>query len=93
MNENIIHVGAIKLRVIGSGLLAPTLFAMDEATSQILQPFVLASNNINEPVRLTNFVTQKVKLRLETVNLNENFEINRIMIFIKPIYATVPNLG
>lgn len=93
MNDNIIHVGAIKLRLVGSGNLVPTLIALDAATKKVLVSIPMSTININEPVRLCNFVSQKAVLRLETNMLNENFTINKIMIFIKPIYSSVPNVS
>lgn len=93
MNENIIHIAAIKLRVVGSGNLAPTLLSLDSVNVTILNPIPMQAITPIEPLRLTNFVSQKAMLRIETNNIDETFTINRIVIYVKPIFSSLPNIS
>ena len=88
--DNITHIGAIRLRVTGSGLLRPTIFTQDRVTSQTLGPITMASANAYSPLRLCNFVSQYGVLRLETTEINETFRINRIIIYAKTLYTMIP---
>ena len=88
--EVVNHYGAIRLRVTGSASLRPTLYSLDEVRQSILAPIVLLTAAAVEPNRLANFTQQRVKLELRTININETFEISRIIIFIKPVAKSFP---
>lgn len=90
MAENIIHFGGIRLRVVGSGNLRPTMYSFDKIKSSVLVPLVMNSTDNIEPTRISNFVSQRMMLRLETTAINEIMRINRIIIFAKPIYTSYP---
>jgi hypothetical protein len=85
--ENFIHYGAIRIRVVGSGNLIPTFQSRDQVITSTQQPFVMQATNPIEPLKLTNFTSQGAFLRVETLNLNETFRINRIVVFVKPIWG------
>jgi hypothetical protein len=89
--EQIIHIAGIKLRVVGEGNLIPTLYALDTATFKQLRSMLMHTIDDTEPVRLCNFVSQRVYLRLETQAQDEIFTINRIIIYMKPIWSSRPN--
>lgn len=89
---SIIHVNAIKLRVTGSGALIPTIYALDLSTLKVMVPLNMSLDPNDQPTRLTNFVAQKVSLKLETQEIDENFLIEQIKIYIKPIYTEFPNI-
>lgn len=90
MNENIIHVAGIKLRVTGSGSLHPTLFGLDQAKSLQLNAINLQQINEFEPLQLTNFISQKAMLKLEVDNQDEYFTINRIVFYVKSVRTMIP---
>jgi hypothetical protein len=43
-----------------------------------------------EPVVLSNFTDQRVQLELKTTELNEVFNISKIVIFAKPVATGYP---
>jgi hypothetical protein len=88
--EVVNHYGAIRLRVTGSANLRPTLYSLDEVRQTALTSLVLSSSTAIEPNRLANFTQQRAKLELRTININETFEISRIIIFIKPVAKSFP---
>lgn len=92
MAENILHWTGIRLRVNGSGNLRPTLYSLDKVDSTVLTPLVMATLTARQPTRLCNFVSQRVIYRLETTAINEFMNINRIILFTKPLYTQFPGL-
>jgi hypothetical protein len=89
-SEDILHFGSIKLRVNGTGNLMPTLYSLDDSANQILVSMVMSTSPGKEPVRLSNFLAQRASLELKTTVINEIFRINRIILFVKPIYSSYP---
>lgn len=90
MATDILHFGAISVRVVGNGNYRPSLLGFDDIESQILVPLVLSSTNRKELFRLSNFNSQRGKLKLETTAINETFKVNNITIFVRPIYSNYP---
>jgi len=88
--ENVLHIGAIRYRVNGSGNLRATLFNLDRTINQVLFPLVMSSTPGKEPVTLSNFKSQRTMLRLETTAINEYASFNRIILFAKEIYTSLP---
>lgn len=85
--ENILHFGAVRYRVTGSGNLIQSFYGLDRAESEVLKPLVLSEAPGREPIVLANFKGQRALLRLETTVINEWFNFNRIILFTKPIYS------
>jgi len=90
MPENIVHFGGIRIRVNGSGNLKPTLYSLDKIRSSILVPLVMVANTDIEPTRLCNFTSQRAILRLETTEFNDVMRVNRIIVYVKPMYTQFP---
>lgn len=90
--EVINHYGAIRLRVNGSASLLAKFWSLDEVYQNILLPIpVIAANNV-EPNRLANFTQQRAKLELRTTEIDETFQISKIIIFVKPVAKSFPEL-
>ncbi len=89
-NENVLHYAGVRLRVQGSGNLDLTFINLDDAPIQVLTPLVMSMVPTNEPLRLSNFTGQRVRLRLGTNQINEKMIINRIVIFNKPLWTEYP---
>src|SRR5262245_37558272 len=88
--EGITHVASIRVRVNGRGLLQVRAWSLDklrvkEVPSIVMQPLIRHSQT-----RLINFVEQRVMIDLRTKGFNEKFRINRIVIFTKGIYKSLP---
>jgi hypothetical protein len=90
--ENINHYAGIRLRVRGVGNLIPTLYSLDKIDSTAMVEMTMAVTTAREPTRLCNFVSQRGILRLETDDLDDYMEIDRIIVFNKAIYTQFPGL-
>jgi len=90
VGENIMHFGAVRMRLTGTGSLLMSLFSLDDIKSQTLVPFTMQSSTNIQVTRLSNFNEQRAALRLRTTEINEFFRINRIILFTKEIYTSYP---
>jgi len=88
--EEILHFGGIRLRVTGAGNLQLRLLSLDNTTINSLAPITMSSITNREPTRLANFITQRGALTIFTTELNEQFNINRVILFLKPIWTQYP---
>ena len=78
------------MRVNGTGNLRISYESLDEVLTKDLQPVVMAQLNRKEPLRLGIFVTQKARVVLKTTDIDEIMRINKLVVFIKPIYTEYP---
>lgn len=90
MPENILHFGAVRLRINGSGKLNMKLITTDDAESTTLLPLTIEESTSRQPTRLCNFLTQRAKLELSTDGYDDFMNVNRIIIYIKPTYTSYP---
>jgi hypothetical protein len=88
--ENINHFGSIRLRVKGSGNLQLTLYSIDNVKSQSIPAIGMQENTNIQPTRLCNFVQQRAALEVKTTAIDEQFKIDRIIIFSKIIFTSYP---
>jgi hypothetical protein len=88
--ESIIHVNAVRIRVKGDGLLRMQMQSLDEVYTKDLVPLDLAETNNREPTQLTNFKQQRQRLYVKTTDFADYFDINRIIIFAKPMFTSFP---
>lgn len=86
----LIHFGAIRLRVTGSGNLQSTLESLDEVSSASLSDVAMQSTTDREPLVLANFISQRGFLKLETTEINETFFISKLVIFVRPVATGYP---
>ena len=84
------HVVSVKLRVIGSGNLQLFLTDLDDIQTETLVPITMAATTRFEPLRLANFQSQRIRLVGKTTGLGENFKIQRILLFAKPVAQEYP---
>src|SRR5580692_5612257 len=90
--EVINHYGAVRLRVQGSASLQISFLSLSEAQSNVLAPITIQSTTNIEPNRLSNFTQQRAKLQIMTSGLNETFQISKIVVFVKPVAKSFPEL-
>ncbi len=88
--QTINHYGAVRLRVNGVGNLQLSLLSFDEVQSNVLVPIPLNGVVATEPNRLSNFTQQRAKLLIKTTNINETFQISKIIVFVKPVAKSWP---
>lgn len=84
------HYGAVRLRVVGNASLKMSLFSFDETQQTVLVPIPLNTTTAIEPNRLSNFTQQRAKLKIYTQNINETFQISKIIVFAKPVAKSFP---
>lgn len=88
--ENINHFNAIRIRITGAGNLKLKFLSYDEVITEDLVDLVLEATTNKEPTRLGNFKQQRAQLELKTTLKDETFKVNRILIFVKPIFTSFP---
>lgn len=89
-SEEIVHFAGVRMRVTGSGNLDLQFLSLDNVESQTLTPLTMSTTNAREPTRLANFISQRGMLKISTNAINETFKINRIILFVKPIWSQFP---
>ena len=89
-NEDILHFAGIRLRLQGNGNLIPSFVNLDNFPIQVLVVMPMVASPTREPLRLGNFTGQRVRLKVGTVNLDEKMIINRMIVFVKPLWGDYP---
>lgn len=84
------HVVGTRLRAIGAGNLDLILQDLSDIQTQTLVPLVLAAATRFEPTVLANFQSQRIRLGGSVNVIDEWFQINRILIFAKPVAVEYP---
>src|SRR5258708_33987592 len=79
--------GCVRLRVTGSGNLKMKFQSLDNVKSSSLAPIIMTTPAEREPFKIANFKSQRAFLKLETTELNEIFRINRVVVFVKPLWS------
>lgn len=88
--SNILHFGAIRLRVVGVGTLRPSFRGFHDTITDTLVPLTLSTTNARKMDRLSNYQGQSGKLKLETTALNEYMRVNDITIYVKELWSQYP---
>ena len=91
--EVINHYGAVRLRVRGSAQLQLTMLSLDEVQADILAPIPINTLTDVEPNRLANLTEQRAKLQIAVTNIGENFIISKIIVFIRPVAKSWPEVS
>lgn len=90
MSEDLLHFGSVKLRITGSGNVDMQLIGLDDVLTQTLYPLPISEVSGREPVRLANLVGQRMRLKISTDEIDEWINVNRIILYVKPIYSSYP---
>jgi hypothetical protein len=86
-DESYVHFGGVRIRVNGTGNLLMTFQNLDTTITAPITPLVMSSAPGAEPLTLSNYISQRAFLRIETQQLNETFRINRVIVYVKPIWS------
>lgn len=87
----LVHFGVIRMRVLGSGNLQLFLHSLDDASNILtLTSIAMVAATNKEPTVLANFIDQYGQLEIKTTNINETFEVSKIVIFVKPVSTGYP---
>ena len=88
--ENINHLAGIRLRVLGSGELNIRISSLSDVIIKDLVPITMQDPARIEPYRIINFVSQKSKITLSTDDFDSVMRVNKIVVFLKPIFTQYP---
>lgn len=86
----LLHFNAIRMRIVGSGNLQLTLNSLDSIHSSDLAQLAMSSATNREPTVLSNFVDQRAQLIGFTNQMDEWFNISRIIIYVRPTFSSYP---
>lgn len=84
------HYGFVRFRVKGVGDLKLTLYSLDETKSAVIPPLTLASTTNIEPTKKCNFSQQRAQLLFYTTEIDETFQMNKVIFFLKPVAENYP---
>ena len=88
---DLLHVAAVRMRVTGNGNLDLALHSLDEASNSVtLNSIALESATNRMPTALANFIDQYIQLEGRTNEIDEVFEIDKIIIYVKPVATGYP---
>ena len=87
----LVHFGTVRMRATGAGNLQLFLHSLNESdNSDTLTSIPLLAATNREPTILANFIDQYGQLEIKTTEINEVFEISKIVIFIRPVSTGYP---
>jgi hypothetical protein len=87
----LVHFGVTRMRVTGAGNLQLFLHSLDDTLNSNTLPIIpLQATTNREPTVLANFIDQYGQLEVKTTEIDEVFEISKIVIFVKPISSGYP---
>jgi len=86
----ILHLGLIKMRATGTGMMALELQTNDDLLTVTLLPFTLTPTATRLLQRLCNYAQQGIFLRGAAVNLDDTCRVQDITLFAKTIYTEWP---
>lgn len=95
--EAINHFNGLRLRVIGSGDLQVFTYAVggDETDTLVetVLPYTMASTTKIQPTLLMNSKEQRLSIEIKITEINEWFQIQRMVLFYRPLFSQVPGRG
>ena len=88
--ETVNHFGLVRLRITGTGNFRMRLQSLGEVREFVMVALVMADPTDIEPVRLANFTQQRASLEGKTTEIDEVFEISKIIVFAKQVATSYP---
>jgi hypothetical protein len=84
------HYNAVRLRVTGSGTLKGQLQTMNEIYTDTFANLTLQATDDSSPVLLANLTSERASLYLYTDQIDDQFAISRIVVFLKQVATSFP---
>lgn len=84
------HIVGTRLRVLGEGNLLLSLQDYSDIQTQDLSALAMSTATRFEPTRLANFQSQRTRLIGKITEIEEWFQIDRIIIYAKPVATEYP---
>lgn len=88
--EFVNHFNGVRLRVEGEGNLQTEFATLSNIKTQSLRPIAMLAATDQQEHRLANLKTEKAKFTFFVTELDEWFNIGRIIIFFKPVASSYP---
>lgn len=93
--ENINHFNGVRFRILGSGNVLIKLVSLPDNNDNVVERNLIpldldALNQNREPLKKANFMQQRSKVVLKTNRINEVMKINRIVVFVRPVFTNYP---
>jgi hypothetical protein len=88
--NSIIHYGAVRTRVVGTGKLRISLHGYDFILSETLVPIDMSATIFRQEQRLANFQSQECMIRIETTDIDDYMEVNSVTLFVKGLWSEYP---
>jgi hypothetical protein len=88
--ENISHFAAVRVRLYGVGSLKMKVYSLDDVKTKTLVPLPMVAKTRIIPTRIVNFVEQRASFEFKVTDLDEQFRIQRVVIYSKEIYTSYP---
>lgn len=87
-DENFMHLGAIRYRVTGSGLLRTTVIPIDSGSATLSNITMINASPTIEPHILANIMTQRYRIQVQTTSIDEFMHLNRIVPYVKSTWTS-----
>ncbi len=88
---NINHFSQYRFRIVGNGNLKAQISTLNDVITKTMVPLPMTNPARIEPLRIINFMSQFATLEFKTTEINEFFQINTLVIFLKPVYTQYPS--
>lgn len=85
-----LHFGVIRERVTGSGVLRQSLVSLSDVNSVAIPNIQMSSLTNKQPTVLANVNEQRAYLHGFTQDMDEVFNISKIIIYITPVATGLP---
>ena len=86
----ILHFGAVRYRLTGSGIFRSELRSLSEVITESLPNITMQSATAREPTILAKFNQQRAFLFAQTTDIDEILNVSKIVIYIKPTFTGYP---
>lgn len=86
----ILHFTGARFRMTGVGNLITTYQGLDNLERFWPDPMQIPLFASREPVRLADFTNQRAQFIFRTSEINESFNISKIVIFVRPVASEYP---
>lgn len=98
--EAINHFNGVRIRVVGAGDLQVNVYSLDDVGEtpsdtpvEVLVPYTMSANTNRQPTLLANTKEQRASFEFKVTEINEWFQIERIVVFMKPLYTSFVGRG
>jgi len=89
-NGEVLHCGAVRYQLSGSGVMKSTLLSVDDIYSTALPDIDIPASAARQATILSNFNQERMYLYFRTTKINEVINLSKLVIFIRPVATGYP---